>query len=261
MDTKPMNTKPTAEEKNETLRLLMNHRSIRRYLPDRVAEEELEAIVRAGQMASTSSGVQAFSVIAVENPDTKRTLAELCGNQAYIEECPLFLVWCADMHRLEAAGQFAGGESVRAARNTEQFLIATVDAALAAQNAAVAAESLGLGIVYIGGVRNRIAEVGELLGLPELVYPVFGMCVGRPAQDPLPRPRLPLGAVLHRERYDDSRYDEKIAEYDAVYRRYMEERSQGQSAASWSEAMATKIPVPSRTHLLAYLESQGFRFE
>jgi len=256
-----MSTDHTNLKSNETLRLLMNHRSIRRFRPEPVTEEELQAIVEAAQMASTSSGVQAYSVIAVQEPEAKRRLAELCGDQAYVEECPVFLVWCADMHRLELAAGMSAGASVRAARNTEQFLIATIDVALAAQNAAIAAEALGLGIVYIGGVRNRIAEVGELLGLPELVYPVFGMCVGRPAQEPLPRPRLPLAAVLHRERYDSSQQTERIGEYDERYRRYLSERSEGRTAASWSEAMAAKIPVPSRTHLKAYLERQGFRFE
>ncbi|MEO3944141.1 oxygen-insensitive NADPH nitroreductase [Gorillibacterium sp. CAU 1737] len=246
---------------HETLRILMNHRSIRRYKPDPVGDDVLLQLVQAAQMASTSSGVQAFSVISVRNPDTKKKLAALSGNQVYVEECPLFLVWCADMHRLEIAGTVGVGEPVKSARNTEQFLIATVDVALAAQNAAIAAEAMGLGMVYIGGIRNHIDEVSELLGLPELVYPVFGMCIGYPDQEPLLRPRLPLEAVLHEERYDDTRQADHISAYDQVYRAYMSERSGGKLTGSWSEAMAAKIPVPARTHLLAYLEKQGFRLE
>ncbi|WP_082652054.1 oxygen-insensitive NADPH nitroreductase [Gorillibacterium timonense] len=242
----------------ETLRVLMGHRSIRQFKADPIGEEELETIVRAAQMASTSSGVQAFSVIVVKNKERKHKLAELSGNQAYVEECPLFLVWCADMHRLEIAGQMSGGEAVRAARNTEQFLIATVDTALAAQNAAIAAESMGLGVVYIGGIRNHIEEVSGMLSLPELVYPVFGMCVGYPAQDPLPRPRLPLSTVLHQERYEESGQEEGIAEYDRIYREYMSARSGGRMNGSWSEAMAAKIPVPARTHLKRIWSSKAF---
>ncbi|MGV2788316.1 NADPH-dependent oxidoreductase, partial [Clostridium perfringens] len=83
---------------NDTLSLLMNHRSIRKYSEQPVCEEQLRAVVAAGQMASTSSNVQAYSVIAVTDPETKQRLAALAGNQAYIVECPVFLVWCADLY-------------------------------------------------------------------------------------------------------------------------------------------------------------------
>src|SRR5690606_31594133 len=87
----------------------------------------------------------------------------------------------------------------------ENFIVATVDTALAAQNAVIAAESLGLGAVYIGGLRNNIEQVSELLRLPELVYPLFGMCLGVPAQSPMTRPRLPLDSILHTDTYQIER--------------------------------------------------------
>lgn len=165
---------------NETLELLNQHVSVRQYLDKPVSEEQLAAIIGAGQMASTSSNVQAYSVIAVTEPGLKAQLAALSGNQAYIEQCPVFLVWCADLYRLhETTAHYL--QSAESFDSTENFIVATVDAALAAQNAAIAAESLGMGIVYIGGVRNNIAELSELLNLPERVYPVFGMCLGYPA--------------------------------------------------------------------------------
>ena len=178
---------------NPTIELIKRHRSIRKYKPDPLTAEQIAAIVSAAQMASTSSNVQAYSVIGVTDPAKKKRLAELSGNQAYVEQCPLFLVWCADLHRLKLACAKQHTEMMHGMM--ENFIIATVDTALAAQNAALAAESMGLGIVYIGGIRNNPQGVVECLSLPELVYPVFGMCVGYPDQEPEIRPRPQMDMV------------------------------------------------------------------
>jgi FMN reductase (NADPH) len=209
-------------------------------------------------MASTSSNVQAYSVIAVTEPALKAQLAELSGKQAYIEQCPVFLVWCADLYRLReaAAPHLQGAPSYE--DSTENLIVATVDVALAAQNAAVAAESLGLGIVYIGGVRNEIAGLSELLGLPELVYPVFGMCLGYPAAVNGVRPRLPLQAVLHHNGYDAGAAMQQVQVYDGISQDYMSERTGGQSNASWSQIMAKRQAQPSRLQMKDFLLSKGF---
>jgi Nitroreductase len=241
---------------NDTIRLLQSHRSIRKFLTTPIEQDKLDAILHSGQLASTSSNMQAYSIIGVTDAELKKQLAVLCGNQAYIEQCPVFLVWCADLHRLSAASAMHGTEAQT--DTTEHFIIATVDAALAAQNAAVAAESLGLGIVYIGGIRNRIAEVAELLKLPELVYPVFGMCIGYPDQSPISRPRLPLRAVYHRESYHTNNELAAIAEYDEATREYMLARSEGRTSRSWSEQMAERMASPSRLHMQSFLMKQGF---
>lgn len=85
---------------NDTISLLMKHASVRKFRDKPVSEDQLSAIIGAAQMASTSSNVQAYSVIAVTDPALKTELAGLAGNQAYIEQCPVFLVWCADLYRL-----------------------------------------------------------------------------------------------------------------------------------------------------------------
>jgi FMN reductase (NADPH) len=240
---------------NETIELLLRHRSIRRFKQQAVEAEKVEAIIRSAQMAPTSSSIQAYSVIGVTDDSLRGKLAELSGN-VHVAQCPIFLVWCADLHRLgqacEAHGQTIVNDTV------ESFLLATVDTALAAQNAATAAESLGLGICYIGGIRNRIAEVAEVLAVPRLVYPVFGMCVGYPDQEPLVRPRLPLKAVYHENRYDDRGTQEELAAYDETYRDYLLERSGGKNGARWTEQMAARMGKPDRVHMRSFLESQGF---
>lgn len=243
---------------NETLSLLMNHRSVRQFTDQQVTEEQLKSIISAGQMASTSSNVQAYSVIAITDPELRGKLATLAGNQAYVEQCSVFLVWCADLYRLQQVTEPHLGEQTSYEDSMENLIVATTDVALAAQNAAVAAESLGLGIVYIGGIRNRIAEVSELLELPELVYPVFGMCVGYPDQENGLRPRLPLEAVLHKNGYNKEQSVEQAAKYDVTTKQYMIERTDGKNDTPWSQMMATRLTQPHRLHMKEFLESKGF---
>ena len=131
--------------------------------------------------------------------------------------------------------------------STENFIVATVDAALVAQNAAIAAESLGLGIVYIGGVRNSIAEFSETLELPELVYPVFGMCLGYPDQEPGLRPRLPVEAVLHHDSYNRATIEE-VKNYDRTSSEYLSLRTHGKNNTPWSALMAKRLAEPVRSH-------------
>lgn len=246
------------EVNNDTIALLMKHASVRQFQDRPVSEEQLAAIIGAAQMASTSSNVQAYSVIAVTDTALKAQLAGLSGNQAYIEKCPVFLVWCADLYRLREITEphLAGADSYE--NSTENLIVATVDVALAAQNAAVAAESLGLGIVYIGGVRNNIAQVSELLGLPELVYPVFGMCLGYPEGASGLRPRLPLQAVLHRNGYDAEAAVEQVKLYDKVSQAYMLERTGGRNDTPWSVMMAKRLAEPTRLHMKEFLLKKGF---
>ncbi|MBX6396261.1 MAG: oxygen-insensitive NADPH nitroreductase [Alicyclobacillaceae bacterium] len=239
---------------NDTIRLLQDHRSVRKYQPQEIPEEMVEEIVRSAQCAATSSNVQAYTIIAVRDPHTKAQLAELSENP-HVAECSVFLVFCADARRLKQAAKQHDVDAQVA--NTELFIVATVDAALAAQNAAVAAESLGLGICYIGGIRNRIREVSQILRIPPLVYPVFGMTLGYPAVRPEKKPRLPLEAVLHRERYEVER-DAHLAEYDETVSRYYTERTGGKRTHGWTEYIAGILREPRRPHMREYLREQGF---
>ncbi|MCU0502369.1 MAG: nitroreductase family protein [Anaerolineae bacterium] len=227
--------------------------------------ETIETLVVAGQRASTSSNLQMTSVVAVTDAATRARLAELCGGQAHIAQAPVFLAWCADLQRLDRACEQRGVDQVT--DYVENFLVAAVDVAIAAQNAALAAESLGLGICYIGSIRNNTARVIELLELPRLVFPVVGMTLGWPAAQPLIRPRLPVSAVLHWEKYDPQPKDEELREYD----RMMIDTGiyEGRQVAvpgkpeqmenyGWTEHSARRVAQALRTELREVLERQGF---
>jgi nitroreductase len=252
---------------NPTLDLIHAHGSVRRYLADPVPDTVLETIVSAAQRASSSSNLQAWSVIVVTDEDRRKKLAELCGNQAHIAEAPFFLAWCADLARLDRVCEIRG--YAQETGYVENFLVAAVDAAIAAQNAALAAESLGLGICYIGSIRNNLREVIELLGLPQHVFPITGMTVGYPARPAKIRPRLPLAAMMHREKYN-SNQDKALRQYDrtmaetAIYdqRQVPIPGKPGiMEDYGWLEHTARRVSKPVRMELGEILKEQGFELK
>ncbi|MBH1962939.1 MAG: NADPH-dependent oxidoreductase [Comamonadaceae bacterium] len=205
-----------AESVDAALAVLLQHRSARAYLQRPVEQPVLDLMMAAAQSASTSSNLQAWSVVAVRDPERKKRLAALAGGQRHIEQCPVFLIWIADLARLEAAGVRhnlpRGGLDFM-----ELMLVGVIDATLAAQNAAVAGEAQGLGVVYIGGIRNKPEAVAEELGLPSRAFAVFGMCVGYPDPERPSdvKPRLPTSVVLHEERYDAAHNEQPVEDYAA----------------------------------------------
>lgn len=241
---------------NPTIELLNSHRSIRKFTDEPVAQSTVDTLIKAGQAAATSSFIQACTVIQVSQGERRDALAEMANNQAYVSEAPVFLVFCADMKRHKLACDMHNADMLSG--YTEQFLTASMDCALFAQNVIVAAESLGLGGVYIGGLRNKIQDVSDLLELPELVYPVFGMCLGHPDQNPEVKPRLPLDVVLKQDRYDDSQDAERIAAYDGDVREYYKTRTGGNKDMTWSEQISGMLVKEARPHMLPFLNGKGF---
>jgi nitroreductase len=232
---------------NEVLTTILAHRSVRAYLPDPLPAGTLECLVAAAQSASTSSNLQTWSVVAVEDPARKARLAELASGQKHIVQCPLYLVWCVDLARLRVAAaerQIA----LEGLDFLEPFIVGVVDAALAAQNAAVALESLGLGFVLIGAMRNHPEEVAAELGLPPHVMALFGMCVGYP--DPtVPtgvKPRLPQRAVLHREQYSTAAQSAAFVEYDQRIREF--QREQRMTEIDWTQQATTRVRTVEALH-------------
>ena len=244
---------------NETIKLLQSHRSIREFVDGPLPDETVAEIVRCGTAAATSSNLQATTVIRVRNPETRARISEVASGQEHIRTAGAFLVWCADFARPGLACEIGGGSTTTGM--TEQFIIATVDVALAGQSAVVAAESLGLGICYIGAIRNDPQTVADLLELPDNVYPVFGLCIGVPAQDPEVKPRLPIDLVLKEEVYGKPGGDaerDRIADYDETIREYYRTRTGGTKESTWSGEMARLLDGERRPHMRQFLADRGF---
>ncbi|MGH1359104.1 MAG: oxygen-insensitive NADPH nitroreductase [Burkholderiaceae bacterium] len=241
---------------NPTIDLLKAHRSIRKFTDKPIEADLLQELVLAGQAAATSSFLQGTTVIRVTRPEVRAQFAELAGNQGYIKSAAEFLVFCADLRRSAQCCATHGREFSEGM--TEHFMIATIDVALFAQSTAVAAESAGLGICYIGGIRNDPQRASDLLELPRNVYPVFGLCLGYPDQDPEVKPRLPLDIVLKQDTYTDATDQTVISEYDEIVREYYKTRTGNQKEMSWSEQMSGLLGKESRPHMRDFLARRGF---
>ena len=232
---------PALAASNAVIECMLGHRSVRAYTQEPLPPGTLEALVAAAQSAATSSNLQAWSVVAVQDQGRRDRLAVLAGNQKHISQAPLFLLWIADLSRAARRGEQAG-KTMEAIPYLEPFMLSVIDAALAAQNATVAAESLGLGTVYIGGMRNHPEQVAAEVALPPEAVVVFGLCVGHPdpaAASAAVKPRLPQAAVLHREQYSVAPEAGIIAGYDDTLRAFQAE--QGMKAQGWTDLILNRL--------------------
>lgn len=244
---------------SDTIETLNNRVSIRDYTDAPVDEATLHVLLNAARRTSTSSNVQAYSFVVVRDAETKRQLAHLTGNQRHVETAPVFVAVCADLSRIASAARMHGEE---AAVNLEVSMVSIVDAALAGQSLSLAAESLGLGTVMIGGIRNQPQEVIDLLGLPHGVFALFGLCIGWPDESRRTpqKPRLQDESIIHYERYAPVS-EAALAEHDAELAGHYREQGRETPDEAWTSVVARKFSRKNRDDLRGILEAQGFDFD
>ena len=243
---------------SETLRVLEERVSVRRYRDEPVADAVVDAVLGAALRAPTSSNIQACTVIVVRDPGTRRALSAPCGDQQHIVDCPVFLAFCADLTRIEHALTRNGHDLVR--NNLEMGLVTSIDAALVGMSAYLAADSLGLKGVMIGAVRNDPETVAQLLGLPPRVYCVFGMCLGYADALPPQKPRMDFDLMVHRERYQAAGREQALARYDAALAAHYRGSGRETRDDSWTHEVDAKFSVRPRDGLRAALARMGFDF-
>ncbi len=176
------------------------HVSIRKFKKAKIPDEHLELILRAGQRAPTDAALHLWTAIRVVDPNVRREISEAI-NQPHVFEASEFFVFLADLYRLEKLLQHKGEYLGRV--DFALLLFAAVDAGIAAENMALAAESLGYGICFIGAVMNAPDLIIELLQLPKKTFPLFGLVIGVPEEVPERRPRIPVEYLVHSDRYHD----------------------------------------------------------
>ncbi|WP_261384243.1 oxygen-insensitive NADPH nitroreductase [Planococcus sp. CPCC 101016] len=243
-------------EKPEMIQLIESHRSIRKFQDKPIEEGILETILLASRWAPTSHNMQAYSIITIKNPESKDKLSVWCGKQRYVKECPVFLVICADFYRLHIASEMHSEKA--ALDEIENVIVGAVDAALVAENILLASRACGLGGVMIGGIRNNPEAVSDLLNLPKYVFPVMGMCLGYPDQNPWQKPRMPVKAVFHEEKYQTNLIPKALHEYDAIISEYYSLRTNGIRTSGWTEQLSSYISTPRRKELSDFLRKKGF---
>ncbi len=238
------------------LDMFLRHRSVRKFDDRLVDEATVEGLMAAAQSASTSSNLQLWSAVSVQEPTRRAEIARLCADQAQVHQAPWFFAFVADHYRIRQAA-LAAGVDPTGLDYAEFAVMAFIDVSLAAERFVCAAESLGLGVCYIGALRNHPAEVAELLNLPTGTFGAFGLCVGYPSDEERGRikPRLSQGAVWFREKYDQNvtcvEYDERMA--PGYAKRGID--------SSWSKHSGVRVDgdhMTGREVLLDYLRAQGF---
>ncbi|WP_102335987.1 oxygen-insensitive NADPH nitroreductase [Salimicrobium jeotgali] len=241
---------------NSTIETILNHRSIRSFEDTPLEDKTIRTLIESAQQASTSSYMMAYSIIGVTDENKKQALQEISGHPHVTNNGHLFIM-CADYRRIT----YGMDEEVRDdveknLENTEHLMTAAIDAALAAQNMAIAAESMGLGMCYLGSLRNDITKTDEILNLPEHVAPLFGIAVGVPAEQPEKKPRLPMEAVYFENEYKD--HKEIIEEFNQNISNYYASRSSNQRRDTWTLQMQRRFKKPVRMDVTDFLKSKGF---
>ena len=217
----------------ETTTLMKSHSSVRRFKEQEIPQADLTEILTAAQMASSWKNFQSYSVIVVRSQEKKDALYELVPQEA-IRQSAAFLLFVRDLNRAEKGAKIHT-DSFQP-QGVEGLLISSVDAALAAQNTLLAAESMGYGGVIIGLVRYKSEEVSELFKLPDYTYPVFGIALGVPNQRHDVKPRLPLSQMVFDEEYQEQSV-EAIEAYDRVQAEYAGARA----TTTWSQRLAEQF--------------------
>ena len=200
------------------------HRSIRHFLPHPIPAEHLTLLMQAAQRASTDASAQMYTFVRISDAELRDKMAELAGNQEHIRTCAEYFIVCMDLYRLRRLIEYRGG--TYGMGNRVGIIFGILDAGLAAENMAVAAEALGYGICFIGGVQNAVDEIARLLHLPQGVLPICGLCIGVPDPERIPkkpRPRLPQHVVFHENHYREYT-DEDL---EACYREMAPASSRG----------------------------------
>lgn len=247
---------------NSTIKSIQNHRSIRKYLDKAIPDDMLEAILASAQAMPTSINGQQLSVIVVKDKGKKAKIAELTGNQHWIAEASVFLVFVADFYKAGIAGEKNGKPQI-IHESIEGTMVGTFDCGLAMGGAIIAAESMGLGIVPIGAIRKNPEEMIRLLDLPERTFPVVGLVVGYPADQSAQKPRFPLSVFAHQETYQAKKMKQAIDEYDVRMTAYYREREDSgisaQKETNWSSQVADAYKQVYFPAVYPAMIKQGFK--
>ncbi|MBN6095071.1 oxygen-insensitive NADPH nitroreductase [Staphylococcus saprophyticus] len=241
--------------------LLKNHHSVRKFKKEPISEAHIKQLVEAGQSASTSSYLQAYSIIGINDPEIKQELKEVSG-QPYVVENGYLFVFVMDYYRHSIINEESKHDMQTSFESAEGLLVGTIDATLVAQNIAATAEDMGYGMVYLGSLRNDVERVREILELPKHTFPLFGMALGIPEDDEngSPKPRLPFEHVFHANKYDSDKDSQREAlkAYDQTVSDYYSSRTNGERTESWSNQVANFMSAKQRLDMLEQLNKSGF---
>jgi nitroreductase len=222
---------------NETLQVLEERRSLRGYDPRPLSEEHKRAILHSAFRAPTAGNMMHYHIIEVAKQELKDKLVTTCDNQPFIAKAPLVLLFLADLQRWYDLFEYSGVSELCKGRGLEymtpcesDLLLASCDALVAAQNAVIAAESLGIGSCYIGDIMENFEIHREMFGLPKWVFPIALLCFGYPLREDRESrektPRYPERFVHSKDKYiraDARDFEATLIEQSKMWKDHMNE--------------------------------------
>lgn len=241
----------------DAVETITSHQSIRNFLDCKISPEQMRKIEDAIIQTSSSLFLQVVTTIKISDKEKLAKIAALSGNQSHIANCSHFLLFCLDATKLMHL------EAIKPPFSFKFLFMGLNDCSLACQNALTAAEAQGLGGVVIGGYKNGIKEISEMLKLPQGVVPLIGLCLGVPNKEYLEeqKPRLPRHWLIMDEEFKDPFNADELKEYDEVTKKYYENRKYNQRSENWSDsAAAMSKRQADTTAIIEYLKSQGFEY-
>lgn len=241
---------------NPTIEKMLQHVSVRDFTDQPVTVEEKNALLTAAQHGSSSEYIEAFSIIEITDQNLRNKLADITISSPHVRKADTFYVFIADLHR-QATILRAHHQSVDSLKNMESLLVATIDTTIAAQSMALAAESMDLGICYIGSLRNNIKQVAQLLQLPDFTIPLFGMAIGHPQTKNQLKPRMKKNNQVATNSYNETQFTD-LTEFDQTVKNYYLQRKTNPATTTWSEKNLGIFKDIRRADVADFLREQGF---
>ena len=225
------------------LNLLNDHRTVRKYTTEKINPALLNQLLESACRASNTGNMQAYSVVVTTDEVLKKQLSPAHFNQPMVAQAPAILTFCADFNRFSTWCEQRQAEP--GYDNFQSFIAAAIDAIIAAQTFCIAAESVGLGICYLGTTTYNAQEIIQALKLPKLVIPVTAITVGYPEVLPEQTDRLPLNGLIHHEvykEYDANEIDRIYAEKESsdFYKQFVKENNKETLAQVFTDIRYSK---------------------
>lgn len=244
---------------NEMIKRQLSHRTIRAFKDEKISKEIFDQLIEVARRTATSTGMQASSIIRVIDPEIKKKIAEVC-NQQYVATAPELLIFLVDQYRNGQIAKEKNGyeDSIR---GMDHFFSSFTDACITAQNVVNAAEALGLGTVYLGSILNDAEKICEILKLPELTFPVVGLGIGYPNQDPQLKPRMDMKYRVFENEYKIfDNYLDELKDYDEEMTTYYDLRDANRRVDSFTNQVVTRLKnsLPKRQEILKIIRDKGF---
>lgn len=244
---------------NKTIQTMLNHKSIRKFKQQKLDKETINTLVDVARHTSTSNFMQSYSIISVNDEEKKQAIADI-SNQQYIADSGHLFIMVIDQNRnMQIAKE--NNQDTEILGKFDRFLIGASDALLASQNILTAAESLGLGGVVLGSILNQVDELIEILDLPKYVFPILGIALGYPDQEPQLKPRLPQSVMHFEDTYKiQENINEKLEVYDNVVHQYYDLRDENTRVDKFTKQITEGMNrnIPGRNKILELINMQGF---